>query len=329
MSDIVAALRSEVVRLFDEGSIDLFVAYADSRLPLRSAATVIRDGSEVESLVWNRTCTSNLAALVPKLLEAPPGAAEDAPRIGVLAKGCVSRSLITLIKANQVARDSLVVVGIDCPGMIDPHKIGKRIPVADVRAAEFDAEGLVVRATNGTEHRFDPDEIALDDCRACRYRSAVFSDVFVGKPSPPRPEDVQSDPIDEHASMSPEERWARFSEEMSRCIRCYACREACPNCFCTECFADESDPRWIGVTAEQADVAFFHLGRAFHQAGRCVSCGACVAACPQGIDLGALYGKVNRDVARLFGVEVGVSLDEPEPLCRFSLDDEQTFLTEP
>ena len=119
MNDIEAALRSEVARLFDEGTIDLFVGYARSRLPLRSCATVIRDGSDVESLIWNRTCTSNLAALVPRLLEAPPGSAEDPPRIGVLAKGCVSRSLITLIKANQAARDSLVVVGIDCAGMID------------------------------------------------------------------------------------------------------------------------------------------------------------------------------------------------------------------
>ena len=48
--------------------------------------------------------------------------------------------------------------------------------------------------------------------------------------------------------MTPEERWNYFVEETSRCIRCYACRNACPVCYCSECFVDSTMPYWIGTT---------------------------------------------------------------------------------
>ena len=135
--------------------------------------------------------------------------------------------------------------------------------------------------------------------------------------------------VEEFESKSPDERWEFLLSELSRCIRCYACREACPNCYCQECFAEETAPKWLGVTTDSTDVFVFHLGRALHQAGRCVDCGACVAACPQGIDLRLLNQKINKDVEALFGVESSLSLEEAEALTSFRMDDDQAFMTEP
>ncbi len=126
-----------------------------------------------------------------------------------------------------------------------------------------------------------------------------------------------------------EERWEYFQEQMSKCIRCYACRQACPNCYCKECFAEQTKPKWIGTTNNISDIMFYQIGRIFHQAGRCVDCGACVRACPMGIDLRTFTYKLVKDVKELFGYEAGISLDELPPLTTFMLEDEQEFMIEP
>ena len=43
---------------------------------------------------------------------------------------------------------------------------------------------------------------------------------------------------------------------------------------------DESDPQWVGKGQNNIDVRTFHFLRAYHCAGRCTDCGACVDVCP-------------------------------------------------
>ncbi|GAF73983.1 unnamed protein product [marine sediment metagenome] len=92
---------------------------------------------------------------------------------------------------------------------------------------------------------------------------------------------------------------------------------------------DQSLPRWTGITNDISDTMFFHIGRIFHQAGRCVDCGACVAACPVGIDLRKFTYKLVKDVKNLYEYEAGLSLEELPPLATYKPDDEQEFMTEP
>jgi Fe-S-cluster-containing hydrogenase component 2 len=73
----------------------------------------------------------------------------------------------------------------------------------------------------------------------------------------------------------------------------------------------------------------FHIGRIFHQAGRCVGCNACVRACPMGIDLQVFTQKLVKDVQELYQYTPGLPLEEPLPLCTFKVDDSQDFITEP
>ncbi len=50
-------------------------------------------------------------------------------------------------------------------------------------------------------------------------------------------------------AMSLQERWEFWQSEFSRCIKCYACRQACPMCYCTKCIVEVNQRQWIPVAA--------------------------------------------------------------------------------
>ena len=131
---------------------------------------------------------------------------------------------------------------------------------------------------------------------------------------------------EEFESWSADERWAYFTREFERCIRCYACREACPVCYCTECFVDQSQPDWFGKSDDLSDVMAFHLVRIYHVAGRCLDCGACDRACSMHIDLRTLGRKLEKDVRELFEYEPGMDVESAPLLGTFRPDDPQAFI---
>lgn len=331
MSHVEQALREKVKGLLEEKNVDVFVGYEATTLPLRTSVCFVRSPAEVDRLVWNRSCSSNLAAFLPQLFQKPTSGkgAWTPPRVGILAKGCDSRSIVGLIKAKQIPRDKLHVIGVHCEGMIDRHKVAREVGGGEISEAEVDGEFVQATGMSGSEKKVEVKRVLACSCLECTHRSPVLSDLCLGEAVIlPEARSRYAD-VEEFESKPAEERWEHFVAEISRCIRCYACREACPNCYCRECFAEETSPSWLGVTTDLPDLILFHLGRAFHQAGRCVDCGACVAACPQGIDLRLLTQKVAKDVEELFGGEAGISLEEPEALLSFTMEDDQTFMTEP
>jgi len=51
--------------------------------------------------------------------------------------------------------------------------------------------------------------------------------------------------IERIAAMTAEERAAFWTARFARCTRCYACRAACPLCYCTRCIVEKNVPQWI------------------------------------------------------------------------------------
>jgi len=68
--------------------------------------------------------------------------------------------------------------------------------------------------------------------------------------------------------------------QFDRCIRCYACRQACPMCDCPTCLYERDDSTWVGMGIGVNEKRTFHLGRAYHLAGRCIGCNECERVCP-------------------------------------------------
>ena len=124
-------------------------------------------------------------------------------------------------------------------------------------------------------------------------------------------------------AMTADERFAFWQNELSKCIRCNACRNVCPACTCEQCVFD--NPK-SGVSQKAAADSFeekmFHIIRAFHVAGRCTDCGECSRVCPQNIPLYLLNRKYITDVDEIYGeYQAGEDTESRAPLNTYKTDD--------
>ena len=301
MQDIEKKMKAAAKKLFDDGKVDVIVGFRKGSLHNSSRPYFARSAADTENLVWDCFCTANLAAFLPKLFEKParPKEGYRPPRVGIVAKGCDSRSVSGLVKENQVPRPALVVIGMPCEGVRNVSKKSKGKKEEIARACLE----CVSPAVSGADI-----SIAGEGRKPAKAGYARVK-AFEAKPA--------------------QERWAIFTKEISKCIRCNACREACPNCYCKVCFADQRKPSWLSPANALSETMLFHLGRMFHQAGRCVECDACVNACPMGIDLRLFTQKLASDALELFGSVPGVTDDKVPALNTFKQDDSESFITDP
>lgn len=127
-------------------------------------------------------------------------------------------------------------------------------------------------------------------------------------------------------SLPPAERQKWWEMQFANCIRCYACRQVCPFCYCERCIVDENQPQWIGRSPSVQNNESWNIIRAFHLTGRCVECGECDRACPVGIPLSLLNAKMAAEVKEAYGSVAGTGVDEKPALHTFSADDPEEFI---
>ena len=211
--------------------------------------------------------------------------------------------------------------------MVDWRRVEAGFEGGEVPEAE-EKDGRLTLKGADFEKTLKRDDFLYPSCRTCTHRNPVIYDLLAGELVTEREADPYQDVV-EFETRSGEERWGYFTLEFSRCIRCYACRNACPLCYCQECFVDSTHPQWVGKTTSDSDTMAFHLTRAFHLAGRCVDCGACERACPVGVDIRKLNRKLVKDVKERFGYEAGLSLEQVAPLATFKPDDPEEFMVNP
>ncbi|HVO37754.1 MAG TPA: 4Fe-4S dicluster domain-containing protein [Spirochaetia bacterium] len=329
MSDANHDFRRIAVDLFEKGRIDVLVGFEKGNDGYRSRPAFVKSAEQAQKLTWDSTCSQNLAVYLPGIFrsDGKVAQAQKPPRAAFVTKACDLRSIIALVKEKQAPRESLTLIGMPCRGMIDARKAAGAAG-ADILRLEDQNDRVEMTLADGRTVSMDRETIVQDACRDCCFPSAEGADITVEGAcrSPAASEDSA---VREFEKLPVEERWKKFSTEMSRCIRCYACRQACPTCYCTECFAETNSPAWVGVTTELTDTMIFHLIRVFHQAGRCVECDACVRACPEGIDLRPFTKKIAADVRAMFGFTPGFDVETPPPLVTFAEDDGQDFISEP
>ncbi|MDO9567383.1 MAG: 4Fe-4S dicluster domain-containing protein [Candidatus Desulfaltia sp.] len=305
----ITKIREISERLLKEGKVDMVIGFRKGTMPMMNEPCFINKPEGVDSLVWDSNCGINLANYLTDRKE----------KIAVIAKGCDSRNIVTHIIENKVKRDQLFIVGVPCKGMIDRHKIASMFEEEIIEVAE---EGnIVIVKSAAFEKRLEKSEVLQENCAVCIHRNPVIYDELVAEPVKEQTETDRYKDVRRIEEMQVEEKNNFFDNLLSPCIRCYACRNACPLCYCPTCFVDESRPQWLGKSIDPIDIKTFHLLRAFHCAGRCTDCGACQRACPMGINVRIFTKKLEKDCFELYGWESGLSLEERPPLDTYKPDD--------
>ncbi len=307
-------IREAAKRLLSEKRVEGVIGFRRGSVPFMNEPFLAKTPEQIDQLVWDGNCGINLANYLPK----------RTGNVAIVAKGCDSRNIVIHLMENQIKREQLYILGIPCKGMTDKRKIQDELKGREVlQAAEID--GKVRVSGQGFDQTFDRVQYLQDNCKICAHRNPVIYDELMGEAVAEQQVERYED-IAQIESMSPEEKRLHFEKLIEPCIRCYACRNSCPSCYCPTCFVDEAKPQWVGKTTDPTDTSTFHFLRAFHVAGRCTDCGSCERACPVGIKVRQFTKKREKEVKALYGYEAGVVPDQRPPLDTYRPDDPEPFL---
>ncbi|MFH0926521.1 MAG: Coenzyme F420 hydrogenase/dehydrogenase, beta subunit C-terminal domain [bacterium] len=312
-------LRAEAKKLLTEGKVEVIIGYTQGTLPCRTTPLFVREAMDTDKLVWNQFCENNLANYLIQ---------QKGKKIGIVAKGCDARAIIGYLKERKLTREQVVIIGVSCEGSIDRKKLKEVLKGKEILEGRIEGNQFIVKGKD-FEKVLDVKGLLHDSCQVCFHKNPVLYDVLIGEKFDELKSQDEFKAIEDIEKMSMDERWAYFTSLVNKCIRCYACRNVCPLCYCTECIVDQTQPQWFGKTDKFSDTFLYHLVRAFHSAGRCIDCGACVRACPVGIDLRMLTKKLDKDVRELYGYIAGENLEDIPPLANYKQDDPQGGFTTP
>jgi len=263
-------LRKIASELLERNEVGVVVGYANGSLPRKTTPVFITRPEDSGKLVWNTYCYNNLSVYLTKKLVRKFG------KIAVVAKGCDVKAIVVLIQENQIERDQVRIIGVTCEGMS---------PIAG-------------KPTN-----------FLSKCVNCDVKTPKISDYLVELQERPEQCEVDLTEIEKLDRMSAEERWNFWQEHFARCIKCYACRAACPLCYCAQCIVDKHIPRWVTSSSHTRGNIEWNIVRAMHLAGRCIDCGECTRVCPANIPLNLLNKKMELVVDESFKYRPGESPD--------------------
>jgi len=314
MDTCIQKIREIAFQLLDKKEVERVIGFSNGTIPMATSPITIASKQDTEKLVFNSTCGLNLANYIR----------QQKGKIAVIAKGCDTRNIVTHIIENQVKRDQIYIIGVPCKGMINKSKIKA---LFEDEIIKFDEDGEILNVESSSKkEKLNKKDYLRHNCSLCQHRNPVIYDVLAGERVEEQIIDVPYPDVEKIAAMDADTRWGHFQDLTKNCIRCYACRNACPLCYCPTCFVDESGPQWVGKGQDKTDVNTFHFLRAFHCGGRCTDCGACVEACPMEINVRDFTRKLNKDSLDMFGWEAGLDLTKRPPLDAYSPDDPNHFI---
>ncbi len=245
---------------------------------------------------------------------------EDA-KVLVFLKPCDSYSFNQLLTEHRFNREKVYAVGIPCDGMIDVSAI-KTIAGDAIVSVNTDTDVIKVETLYDGVKEIEKDAVLLERCKNCKSKKHVAYDEIIGEDG----EVIDSNRFDQVAeleSMTPDQRFEFWQSQLSRCIRCNACRDVCPACTCEKCVFDNPNSGVENKSpANSFEEKMFHIIRAFHVAGRCTDCGECSRVCPQNIPLHLLNRKFIKDINEFYGeYQAGEQVGSRAPLVNYTKED--------
>ena len=300
--------------LLADGTVDRVLGWKAGEFGYDVTPAVFRSAQELEqSFVWNDFCGANFSKyLVKETL--------GEGKVLVFLKPCDTYSFNQLLTEHRFNREKVYAIGVPCDGMLDGGKLRDR--AGELASFAVEGDTVTVETLYDGTLTLPRAELLPDRCVNCKSKKHVAYDELLGEDG-----DVldshRFDEVERLERMTADERYAFWQNELSRCIRCNACRDVCPACTCEKCVFDNPNS---GVENKAAANSFeeklFHIIRAFHVAGRCTDCGECSRICPQHIPLHLLNRKFIHDIDRFYGdYQAGAEVGSRAPIVNYSKDD--------
>ena len=309
-------MKEKAIQLLADGTVKKVIGWEKGEFAYDITPAVFTSAEEIEkNFVYDDFCAANVSKYVMK--EQKKG--DD--KILVFLKPCDTYSFNQLTAEKKINRENVYVIGIQCDGKADVAKI-KEAGIDGITGIETDGDNYIVKTIYGDETIAKADAMA-ERCITCKSKKLTVYDEIIGEDGEEIANSGRFDLVDKLENLAAEERFEFWRGELSRSIRCTACRNVCPACTCEQCIFDNPNS---GVAQKAADDSFeenmFHIIRAFHVAGRCTDCGECSRVCPEHIPLHLLNRKFIKDIDSLYGeYQAGDDTEVKHPLISFTKDD--------
>ena len=312
-----AVMEKRALELLADGTVNRVLGWAAGEFVYDVTPTVFNTAEEVENgFLYNDFCAANLSKYLVK-------ESRKEGKILVFLKPCDTYSFNQLVAEHRIIRENVYVIGIECYGKADVEKL-RAMGISGITGIRKVDGEFVVETVYGTETVKAADATA-ERCLACKSKKHVAYDELIGEDGEVIEDCNRFDMVEKLEAMTPDERFAFWRGELSRCVRCNACRNVCPACTCEQCVFDNPNS---GVSQKAAVTSFeenmFHIIRAFHVAGRCTDCGECSRVCPQNIPLHLLNRKFIKDINEFYGTyQAGEDPGAKPPLGTYTKNDRE------
>ncbi len=313
MKDVELKVVERAKALLASGEVARVVGWKKGDFCFDPSPAVFESVEELDSLVYNWFCGANLSKYLIEI-------SKKEGKTAVFLKPCDTYSFNQLIKEHRINREKVYVIAVECLGKLDVEKM-KAKGVSMIEDVEVVEKEVKVTTAYGTETLHKP-EVVLTKCETCQKTHQVKDEEIILHERPARDVDRFAE-VAKLEAMTEDERFAFWKEQLSKCIRCNACRNVCPACSCVKCVFDNPAS---GISAKANDAEFeeqlFHIIRAFHVAGRCTDCGECSRVCPQNIPLHLLNRKFIKDIDGFYGeYQAGEEAEGKTPLTSYTEGD--------
>lgn len=313
MQGIEKLMSERASELLNNGTVDRVIGWKRGETCYDVSPATFEKG-KLEGFVYNAFCGANLSKYLVAESKKPG-------KILVFLKPCDTYSFNQLLSEHRIRRENIYVIGIECQGKADVNKLQK-IGIDGITAVEEEGDSLKITTLYGEKTVELHDALSIK-CEVCKSKEfAVSDETIVINEMKSNPENRFAE-VERLEKMSEEERYAFWKAELSKCIRCNACRNVCPACTCINCVFDNDKSGIAGkANADSFEEKLFHIIRSYHVAGRCTDCGECSRVCPQNIPLHLLNRKYIKDINTFYGeYQAGASVTALNPIVDFAKDD--------
>lgn len=313
MKDVALKMLERAKELLESGEVARVIGWKKGDFCHDAAPASFETVEELNDFVYDWFCGANLSKYLIQ-------ASKKEGKTAVFLKPCDTYSFNQLVKEHRIKRENILVVAVECRGKLDVEKI-KAKGVSFLTGVEVIDQEVKALSPVG-ETTMNKSDLLLTKCETCNKTHQVADEEIILHERHAREVDRFAE-VEKLEAMTEEERFAFWREQLSKCIRCNACRNVCPACSCVKCVFDNPVS---GIAAKANDDKFeeqlFHVIRAFHVAGRCTDCGECSRVCPQNIPLHLLNRKFIKDIDAFYGeYQAGETSEGKTPLTSYTEGD--------